>query len=46
MCEKYGRWIINLVLALLLGAKVPTASTIVLGLLLGFGAFGLLLATI
>jgi drug/metabolite transporter (DMT)-like permease len=30
----------NLVLALLLGAQVPAPSTIVLGLLLGFGAFG------
>jgi drug/metabolite transporter (DMT)-like permease len=30
----------NLVLALLLGAQVPATSTIVLGLLLGFGAFG------
>ncbi len=30
----------NLVLALLLGAQVPAASTIALGLLLGFGAFG------
>ncbi|HSO03830.1 MAG TPA: DMT family transporter [Candidatus Limnocylindrales bacterium] len=30
----------NLVLALLLGAQVPVPSTVVLGLLLGFGAFG------
>jgi drug/metabolite transporter (DMT)-like permease len=30
----------NLVLALLLGYEVPTPSTIALGLLLGFGAFG------
>ena len=30
----------NLVLALVLGAEVPTRSTIGLGLLLGFGAFG------
>jgi len=30
----------NLVLALLLGAQLPVPSTIALGLLLGFGAFG------
>jgi drug/metabolite transporter (DMT)-like permease len=30
----------NLVLALLLGSEVPAPSTIALGLLLGFGAFG------
>jgi drug/metabolite transporter (DMT)-like permease len=30
----------NLVLALLLGSDVPTPATIALGLLLGFGAFG------
>lgn len=40
MIKGLAAGITNLVLALVLGAAIPTASTAILGLLLGFGAFG------